>query len=630
MKLQTKVTSVLAALGLSSGALILLLSRQAVNRILITGLAERGILESAEIVSKINAGVQTKDENDILPHLLAGMAATHASYVVALDPGGAVLAHTNVVEKGKVYGDPITRAALGRDKPGFQPVDMQGRKTLDVAIPIWAKDEDFLFSRGKRGRTRIGTLRMGLPLEGALATQARILGRISLILLLTGGVMVAVISLFLRKTLSPVRLLAEAAGKIGQGQYGIAIPVSSKDELGDLTRSFNRMSADLAASVSYLDGVIRSIADILIVTNREGNIQTINRTALEISGYAEEELLGGPIRLLLDPSQEEGGAGLFQELSSESSGRKGSVKDRELVLLTKTGQRVPVLLSGAVLKSKDGGSDGVVIVAKDLRERKSMESRMAQSEKLSAVGQLAAGVAHEINNPLCVILGFAQGMSRQLKDGDALDLPVKSIEREALRCRNLVQSLLTFARTSHSDRAALDINAPIEQALALVQTQVKMVKVRLEASLAGGLPLILGNKTQIEQVVLNLAKNALDAMPDGGTLSISTRLLKDAPHSWVCLEVSDTGTGIPSALVQKIFEPFFTTKAVGQGTGLGLSLVSEIVKKHSGTVEVESRPGMTVFTVKLPARTGSEMEERQRAVEQERLAESFAAPGWKP
>jgi len=254
---------------------------------------------------------------------------------------------------------------------------------------------------------------------------------------------------------------------------------------------------------------------------------------------------------------------------------------------------------------------------------------MHQSEKLSAVGQLAAGVAHEINNPLGVILGFAQGMAGDLKEGDGFELPVRSIEREALRCKALVQNLLTFARTSQSDRVAMDLNQAVEQSLSLIQPQAKLNRVVVEAKLAAGLPSVLGNKNQLEQVIMNLAKNAIDAMPNGGSLTLSSQLVEGRPHSWILLRCVDDGTGIPPAALPKIFDPFFTTKPIGQGTGLGLSLVSEIVQKHSGEISVDSRPGRTEFTVKLPARTGQEMEKELAALSREKSAERALEPGIK-
>ena len=146
----------------------------------------------------------------------------------------------------------------------------------------------------------------------------------------------------------------------------------------------------------------------------------------------------------------------------------------------------------------------------------------------------------------------------------------------------------------------MDVNEAIEQALVLIQPQAKMRRVQITVALAGGLPPILGNRSQLEQVIMNLAKNGLDAMPNGGTLSIISELAGQTPHPWVSLKFADDGTGIPEAVMKKIFDPFFTTKPIGQGTVLGLSLVSEIVNKHAGEMSVDSRPGRTLFTVNLP------------------------------
>ena len=251
---------------------------------------------------------------------------------------------------------------------------------------------------------------------------------------------------------------------------------------------------------------------------------------------------------------------------------------------------------------------------------KQAKAHLSQSEKMSAVGQLAAGVAHEINNPLGVILGFAQAMASELPAGGMRSLPIKSIEREALRCKALVQSLLTFSRTAPPDRVALDINETVAQALTLIEPSAKIVRVAVSTSFAKGLPLVLGNKCQFEQVIMNLAKNALDAMPNGGSLTLSSELVESSPHSWVYLRFVDDGTGIPPGVLSKIFDPFFTTKPLGQGTGLGLSLVSEIMQKHSGMVLVESRPGRTEFTLKLPVRTGQELEKRVEELRQVKIA----------
>ena len=233
---------------------------------------------------------------------------------------------------------------------------------------------------------------------------------------------------------------------------------------------------------------------------------------------------------------------------------------------------------------------------------KKTQQRLVLSEKMSAVGQLAAGVAHEINNPLGVILGFAQGAVQRLKPEDPLGLPLRSIEREAVRCRNLVQDLLTFSRSDRAEFSPTDLNEAIAGAVDLIQAGAKMNDVEIARNLTPDLPFVMGNRNQIQQVAINLATNAVDAMPGGGTLTLATELLEENSFRWVCLKVSDTGEGIPADVLGKIFDPFFTTKPVGKGTGLGLSLIYEIVKKHSGTIEVQSRPGSTEFCVKFPAR----------------------------
>ncbi|MBI4248845.1 MAG: HAMP domain-containing histidine kinase [Elusimicrobia bacterium] len=238
------------------------------------------------------------------------------------------------------------------------------------------------------------------------------------------------------------------------------------------------------------------------------------------------------------------------------------------------------------------------------QELESSRNRLIQSEKMAAVGQMAAGMAHEINNPMGVILGFAQGLAKRLQAGDPMALPVKSIEREALRCKELMQNLLLFSRSSKSqEREDLDLNASVEGALALVRVRAKMANVELVPEFAAGLPKVTANKNQIQQIVVNLCNNAVDAMPEGGQITVRTGHLA-GPPAQIELQVQDTGPGIPEEIRAKIFEPFFTTKSLGKGTGLGLSLVYEIVERHNGTIALESgdKKGAN-FRMRFPVKT---------------------------
>jgi signal transduction histidine kinase len=225
---------------------------------------------------------------------------------------------------------------------------------------------------------------------------------------------------------------------------------------------------------------------------------------------------------------------------------------------------------------------------------------MLQSEKMAAIGQLAAGVAHEINNPLGVILGFGQGIQRRLGAGDALALPTKAIVREALRCKQLVQELLTFSRIGKAGLETVDLNELIRSSATLLEAKAQIQMVEIELKL-GDVPLLgEANRSQLQQVIVNLGSNALDAMTDGGVLTVRTR---NAGDDAVVLELADTGPGIPQDVKARMFEPFFTTKDVGQGTGLGLSIVYEVVRQHQGAIDVESELGVgTRFTIRLPRR----------------------------
>ncbi len=222
-----------------------------------------------------------------------------------------------------------------------------------------------------------------------------------------------------------------------------------------------------------------------------------------------------------------------------------------------------------------------------------------QAEKMAGIGQFAAGVAHDINNPVGVILGFAESLIRRTPETDPLIMPMKSIEREAQRCKTLVQSLLAFSRSQKHELTIkpADLRQVVEGALALVETLARARKIEVVRSLAMELGPVPVDASQIQQVIINLGVNAIDAMPQGGTLNVSLARKGDLAE----ISVQDTGTGIPPEIRERIFDAFFTTKEAGKGTGLGLSLIAGIVKNHQGSIELQSEVGRgSTFTIKLP------------------------------
>jgi two-component system NtrC family sensor kinase len=230
------------------------------------------------------------------------------------------------------------------------------------------------------------------------------------------------------------------------------------------------------------------------------------------------------------------------------------------------------------------------------------QRQVIQTEKLSSLGTLVAGVAHEINNPIGIIANRVEILRLEHEEqglDDTLQDDLEVIHRQANRVAEITTALLAYARQSSHEQMLLDLNAVVRSALLLWQPQPEQ-GVRVETVLEAPLPPIVGNFTQLQQVVINLLSNALDATPTGGTIAVSTRRLGEPP-STVALEVTDTGTGIQTEHLSKVFDPFFTTKPPGKGTGLGLSVCLGIVQDHRGTITVNSRDGRgSTFLVILP------------------------------
>jgi two-component system, NtrC family, sensor kinase len=235
-----------------------------------------------------------------------------------------------------------------------------------------------------------------------------------------------------------------------------------------------------------------------------------------------------------------------------------------------------------------------------------VQAQMARSEKLASIGRLAAGVAHSINNPLGGILALSMLGVEECRD-PALRRDLDTISRQALRCREIVKGLLDFSHQSDARVTRTDVNAIIDGAVQLLQRQAVFHNVTIVRAFDPDVPAVLVNPSQLQDAVTNLLVNAVDAMEDGGTLSVETATQPDRAE--VLIRVSDTGSGIPEANMAYLFEPFFTTKRVGKGTGLGLAIVHGVVTRAAGRVEVASSPSGTTFTIHLPAAAAGEGED---------------------
>ncbi|OGR88659.1 MAG: hypothetical protein A3A86_06375 [Elusimicrobia bacterium RIFCSPLOWO2_01_FULL_60_11] len=390
----------------------------------------------------------------------------------------------------------------------------------------------------------------------------------------------------------------------GDGTYGYFLcrGTSVRDASGRPIRMVGSISdvtdrKEAEKVLLQLASIVESSNDAIIGRTLEGTVTSWNLGAEKMYGYAAREIIGKSVSILFPEDRKNEFDAITETI------KKGeAIRNSETVRIKKDGAPLQVSLTISPLKDSKGGIVGASIIARDITERKHLENIVLQSEKLSAVGQLAAGLAHEINNPLGVILGFAQSCARKLQPkDDPLELPIKSIEREANRIKALVQGLLDFSRTNKSEREECIINKTIENALALIVVNAKMNSVELIREFEENLPKIVLNSSQIQQVIINLCNNAIDAMPKGGTITLRTRRVQDLGKDAIQIQVQDTGAGISKENQNKVFESFFTTKEVGKGTGLGLSISHEIVQKHGGTITLESQMGIgTTFTIRIP------------------------------
>jgi two-component system sensor histidine kinase HydH len=346
----------------------------------------------------------------------------------------------------------------------------------------------------------------------------------------------------------------------------------------------------LKQTKDYTREVVANMANGLISIDSEGKIVSFNSLALELLGIEESDAQGMDLRTLID-----------FELSGIQSTLIECVPvlDYEIYHQHKAGEMVPLALSATPLKDGKGGGDGAVIVLRDLREIKLLQEKVKRSEKLAAIGELAAGVAHEIRNPLSSIRGFAQFLRHSLKDKPQEKEYAETMVTEVDRINRVVTDLLTFARPMTVEISPTDITELIEHSIRLVEADALACDVKIQMKIADLTRLPL-DANQLTQALLNLLLNALQALPPEGNIEIGAEL--DASDSRLHLWVKDDGPGIPNNQLEKIFEPFYTSHQ--KGTGLGLAIVHKIAENHNGEIRVNSPPkGMTrgcCFSIIIP------------------------------
>jgi two-component system NtrC family sensor kinase len=366
-----------------------------------------------------------------------------------------------------------------------------------------------------------------------------------------------------------------------------------------------RMEQELREKHGFLTNLLESSADCIIVSDMRGRVIFYNKAAERLTGYNADEVIGKfhVTKFYSMAMARE----IMKKLRSDEYGDRGKLEDYMLTIFGKNSEEIPVSLSASIVYEgeKELASLGIF---KDLREKITMEKelqdtqvRLLQSEKMASLGSLAAGVAHEINNPLGGILIYASLLMEDFEaSGDPRVQDLKKIVDEASRCKEIVKSLLEFGRQTESRFEPIDVNKAIVDDLFFLEKQVLFHDIKIIKQLDQSLPPVAGDPNQIKQVFMNMMVNAAEAMSEGGgSLTITTGSTSDA--SSIFISFHDEGTGIHAEIQSKIFDPFFTTKGVGKGTGLGLSTSYGIIQSHHGNIDVESQPGKgATFTIYLP------------------------------
>ena len=356
-----------------------------------------------------------------------------------------------------------------------------------------------------------------------------------------------------------------------------------------LYSSLEQKALEIARLKDFSENIVESLNVGVLAVDLAGMVESWNTRMEELFGVKRQDAVGHQLRALLPG-----------DLAAEIAARRdeeqitGIYKQR----LHHHGKLLTLNVSITPLVSKSGERIGRLLLFDDVTQRERMAEEMTQTEKLTSLGLLAAGVAHEVNTPLAVISNYIQMLAKQMPDDDPRHSIIDKIVKQTFRASEIVNNLLNFSRTGAAELADIDVNRVVEETLSLVAHPLRTSQIQIVKQLGDPLPAVRGSANKLQQVFLNLFLNARDAMPGGGMLEVRTA----AHNGSVEVEIADTGAGIPREHIHRIFDPFFTTKPNGRGTGLGLSVSYGIIKEHAGKIDVRSTPGKgTSFHVEFPA-----------------------------
>ncbi|MBN2119875.1 MAG: PAS domain S-box protein [Candidatus Omnitrophica bacterium] len=567
--------------------------------------SEYGVLiANEEMLSKLIQGVTR--EKDVV-------------YCVIQDLQGRILSSDGVNQGHFVFTEDFNKKALDVKTSLVQfYYSPKGVGIYDIAVPIisetkesyadelefFAADQQFPL---KTESSKIGVARVGISIASA-NKRIYMVQRTALIATSIVIVIAVFITYFMVGAIvTPIQRLVKGTKTLAMGNLDYRTSIQTNDEIGDLGKAFNKMTKDLKASrdelvkaKDYANNIIESMLDSVIIVSPEGRIVRVNPATVDLLGYREIELIGKGLAIIfLD------GKMPFEGKRLKALIKEGKLGNYETYYQAKNGKKIPVLFSGSVMKDIYGSVICIVCTARDITDRKKTEEtlqkaytelketqdQLIQAEKMEVVGSLASGVAHEVKNPLSIILQCVDYLLEKVKTDDKnIAMTLGHIKDSVKRADNVAKGLLDFSSLSKLNVEEYNLNAIAERALFLMKHQFDRHHIAIERQLDNDLPLVKVDRNRIEQAFINIFMNAASAMHAGGKLTIASYVSKsDNEDKTVIFHIEDTGPGIPEETLGKIFDPFFTTRREFGGTGLGLSVVMNIIERHNAKISVYNR-----------------------------------------
>jgi two-component system sensor histidine kinase AtoS len=536
-------------------------------------------------------------------------------YAVVLDMEGKVAAWNRQPGRvGSALTGPVDLRAADATSLLVQETVGDGQAIYDIAVPILVES-----APKKWGTVRIGLSKRRMELE--IARTRWELVALAAVALVLGG---AAATLVAGRIARPVRRLSEAAVAISGGDLNQRVDPETRDEIGQLALAFNHMASqllrqrnelesahaelrrrfeELSDLKGYTDNILNSITSGIITLDLDGRVVTLNPAAEHLTGLSAAEAAGKYFAEVFAHAPE------VVEILIETLANRAGVAMASPKLRRPDDSEIPVEITTAPLTGAEGKDLGVVGIFRDLTAVRQLENQLRRADRLASLGTLAAGLAHEIKNPLTSFRTFTQLLPQKFGDTRFLETFQRVIPRELERINAIVEGLLDLARPIKLVFETVHVSDLLNRALELYADRIETKVITVVREFAPDVPPVKADPEHLYRVLVNLAANALDAMERGGRLTLRTAWAEPSDlmlspcrspeTAWVKVEVEDTGSGIPPSAAAKIFTPFFTTKE--RGTGMGLATAYKIVEDHGGRITFRSTPGAgTTFTLLLP------------------------------